>query len=132
MIRTTLVLPAAVAASLLACAHGPEAPQADDPAATQPGEPPIREGDSLAAVRRKLGDGADVRTLSPTEKVLSAMYPAACRDVPAAPGDLSRTPCGAGRLLTVRVRDDRVVSLEWGEPAAATPAPEVTAPAEPR
>jgi hypothetical protein len=116
MIRFALAAQAFLAASLLGCAHGPPSSataHADD-VAQQP--EPIREGDSLAEVRRKLGGHATEEQLSPTEKMLSALYSAPCPDIPAEPTDLSRPACGVGQLLTIRLRIDRVVSLEWGDP----------------
>jgi hypothetical protein len=108
-------------AVLLSCAHAPGA------GAGGGGEgAAIREGDSLAEVRRKVGEDASVRAISPTEKVLSALYPSPCPDVPAGPADLSRPACGTLRLLTIRLHEDRVVSVEWGDPPE-----KVTAPAEP-
>jgi hypothetical protein len=114
------ILTVAMLAALSACAHAPAtAPSSStQPATTSAKEIPA-EGDSLNTVRRKLGDGATEKLVSPTERVLSALYSGACPDLPSGPGNLSQPACGTGKVLTVRVRGDRAIVIEWGDPRGA-------------
>lgn len=122
-----------LAAALLACAH--EARVSDELPQAPPPESAFHRGDSLAQVSRQLGGHGDVRMISPSEKVLTALYPVPCPDVPGRSADLSRPPCAAARLLTLRFLDDRLISFEWGDPPAdpprAAPLPPVSAPPAP-
>lgn len=113
-----------------ACAVTPERPPgpevlpqvtpAEGEAALQPA-PEIAPGDPIEAVREKLGPKREEREISPTERILSGIYGQPCDPAIRAPVDTSRSACGTGRLLQVRVRNGSVESVEWGDPAGAPP-----------
>lgn len=110
----------------LGCAHqatrtDASATSASPPTAEQPvdGASPVALGESLDEVRKRLGPGAVEELLSPTERAISVLYGDVSSVDPMEPSARSRAgfQSNTARVLRVTLRNDKVIAVEWLEPA---------------